>query len=663
MIILGVAGGYKYQNQKMGYGSKFYNHDSAAALLINGEVVAAVEEERPSRIKHSNNFAEQSVKTVLKEAGVSLSDVDEVWYAGIDSYRNIFDKKDALRFRHKYIPFRERLSEILERASGYKIDTNKINFCHHQYAHALASYVHSGLDDNLVIVLDGYGDHSSGMIFHAKGNEFHRKAYFDPGESLGRFYASSINLIGYEMFDEYKVMGLAPYGDPEVYDYIFDALCTLLPEGRFKIDWEGYQILTESFRTGSEKFGQPEKDFAAALQVALEKIMMHMVSHFKEATGAKNLSLGGGVALNCAVNGQILKSGLFDEIFVHPASHDAGGAVGAALWGRHFGGNFEDTKVYEHYSNENSKVPLSHAYLGRSLGNTDHIIDEISKWTDFLDFSKSADIYKDTAKLIAEDSVIGWVQGRSEFGPRALGNRSILADPRPAKNKDRINAMIKMREGYRPFAPSILEEKVGDYYYLPTNQTRFEYMTFVLDTHVDKREELGAVTHVDGSARVQTVSKETNLKYWQLISEFEKITGTPILLNTSFNNNVEPIVDSIEDAIVCFLTTKLNYLVIDDYLISKKDIMKEFSKLCLHKLKHVVIEQRDGQHYAYFNQEHEKTCEISRELFLLLFNADGKKSIASLMTEMGYLDSQQEHLEQLFELWCKRLIRLAPGSD
>jgi carbamoyltransferase len=258
--------------------------------------------------------------------------------------------------------------------------------------------------------------------------------------------------------------------------------------------------------------------------------------------------MAGGVAHNCSLNGKILYSGLFDDIFVQPASHDAGGAIGAALY------------VTKSEMKDGSSVKLDHVYWGTDVSESKIIVEELDRWNKFIDIKKSDNIVNDTAKLLAEGSVIGWVQGRSEFGPRALGNRSILADPRPPENKDIINKMVKKREAYRPFAPSVLEEHVEEYFVIPTSQKQFPFMNFVLKVKEEKQSILGAITHVDGTARIQTVSKASNPMYWNLINEFSKYTGVHILLNTSFNNNAEPIVDSVYDAIVCFLTTKPNMI-------------------------------------------------------------------------------------------------------
>lgn len=319
-------------------------------------------------------------------------------------------------------------------------------------------------------------------------------------------------------------------------------------------------------------------NIAATLQYSLEEIVLHILKEYSKVTGHLKLCLAGGVAHNCSLNGKLLYSGLFQDIFVQPAAHDAGGAIGAAL----------------HIIKNNKKniniSRLDNVYFGTNIGDSNEILDSLNKWHEFINFRKSNNIEKDTAKLLSEGSVIGWVQGRSEFGPRALGNRSILADPRPSQNKVIINEMVKKRESYRPFAPSVLDEYIDQYFILPTNQKQFPFMNFVLKVKEEKQPILGAVTHIDGTARVQTVSKSTNVKYWSLINEFSKLTGVHILLNTSFNNNAEPIVDSVEDSIVCFLTTKLNYLIIDNYIISKKkNDYKKYLNMIPNLVPHILL--------------------------------------------------------------------------
>src|SRR5262249_1296171 len=283
----------------------------------------------------------------------------------------------------------------------------------------------------------------------------------------------------------------------------------------------------------------------ASLQETLEDIAFHTIRYYRQVTGQKRLCLAGGVAHNCTLNGKLLYSGLFDDVFIQPAAHDAGCALGSAM------------HAYLQAKGSLSRPRLDHVFWGSDAGADDEIESTLSRWTELVEFEKVDNVAERAAQLLAGGSVIGWVQGRSEFGPRALGNRSILADPRPAENKRVINAMVKKREGYRPFAPSVPEEDAADIFVPPPMKTA-PFMIFVVDVREHQRALLGAVTHVNGSARVQTVSRSTNARYHRLLAEFKALTGVPVLLNTSFNNNAEPIVDSVEDAVVCYLTTGLH---------------------------------------------------------------------------------------------------------
>lgn len=659
MLILGITDGNRYLSDDMEDSNNILNHDSSVALVKDGKVIAAIEEERLNRVKHSNKHPEYAVQAVFENTPYSLADVDKVCIFSL-SHTSIL-KKNSLYERTEFIPHTKRIVDFLYKSTGIQYDEQKIHFIPHQLCHAMVSYFQSGFNDSLIISLDGVGDFISGAILHSDGETINYLDYIPEYKSLGNFYNEVILHLGYSMFDEYKVMGMAPYGRPEVFQKEFDSLYTLLPEGRFEFHREKFAALADLVGPRKNELTQEHKDFAMGLQVALENIILHMAKHHQSLTGARNLCLSGGVAFNCSSNGNLLKSGLFEKIFVHPASHDAGGALGAALCAYHLGLDYSDIRRSQFAINQSTpKYKLENVYWGKEIGNNDQILQVLNQWKDLISFEKVNDIAVYTAQLIAEDNVIGWVQGRSEFGPRALGNRSILADPRPSKNKSRINEMVKLREGYRPFAPSIMKEYAADFYEFPETQDEFPFMTFILDTRQDKIDLLGAVTHIDGTARVQTVTKESNNLYWNLINEFRKITGTPILLNTSFNNNVEPIVDSIGDAIVCYLTTQLNYLVIGDYIIKKKDFMATLGGLTLFKLPYTVTECRNGVFQLYFNYSYKKKIKLSRFLFHFLIDLDESKTIASQLPADFSPAEKQDLIKEIYGLWCNRAIRLAP---
>ncbi len=566
MFILGLNSGYNLPYENL-YNAPFagYNHDTSACLLKDGEVVCAYEEERLTRIKHTNAFPLQSIKACLDYAGISMQEIDAIAFMGEEKHHNQELMKHFFYNQHfetNIYTFRQLIKRNFETAFGEKLDEKKIHFTNHHVAHACSSYYMSGFKDSLVIAIDGYGDAASGMIFAGENNELKLLHSMNEFISLGNFYGDAIAFLGYSIFDEYKVMGLAPYGNDAKYKKVFNKLYKLLPGGQY----ETYPYLLNpifvdifNIRKKGEEFTQDHMDFAAGLQQATENIFLHIVHSYQQKTGLKNLCLSGGVAQNCTINGKIYYAGIFDGIFIQPAAGDAGGSIGAAI---------NTAKQLDQTIQFNKQ---QHTYLGKPLADDSRIEKTLKKYASFLDYRFEGEIVQKTADMLTEGKIIGWVQGRSEFGPRALGNRSIIADPCPAKNKDIINKMVKKRESYRPFAPSVLSEYVDAYFKVPNSAQEFDYMNIVLSVKEDKREQLGAVTHVDGSARVQTIQKRTNPLYWSLVKAFHDRTGVPILLNTSFNNNAEPIVDSCEDAIICYLTTDLDYLVIGNYIVSRKE--------------------------------------------------------------------------------------------
>ncbi|MEH2170909.1 MAG: carbamoyltransferase C-terminal domain-containing protein [Nostoc sp.] len=664
MLVLGFTGGLELiSEERRGY-DDVWLHDAACVLIEDGKVVCAIEEERLNRIKHTNKFPLESFRFCLKTHGIQLQDVDLIAFYSSIEYSEIWLKLLFLNYPQlTTIEPRVLFQNLLCRGLGYEIDPEKFCFVHHHYAHAMSAFALSGYDSSLITTFDGSGDNSSGMIFEGKGTMLEQIADIPIPKSLGGFYTNVISFLGYSQFDEYKVMGLAPYGNPEKYKDLFQTFYTLLPNGDYEIYEERLISLFDLGipRRKGEPFTQTHKDIAASLQETLEDIVFHVIKHQKQETKHKNLCLAGGVAHNCTLNGKILRSGMFENIFVQPAAHDAGCALGAAL--------------YAYYqANPMAQKPsqLEHTYWGTDIGNSSDVVNQLMQWQDFIAFEKLDNVPEQTAKLLASGSVVGWVQGRSEFGPRALGNRSILGDPRPEENKTRINKMIKKREGYRPFAPSVLEEDVDEFFEVPHNQKHFPFMIFVVNVQEDKRQSLGAITHIDGTARIQTVSQKTNKKYWDLINSFKQLTGIPILLNTSFNNNVEPIVDSVEDAVVCFLTTELDYTVVGDYLLRKKDVswwhymsLRLFLPLhiSLHEVKKFNFEGKlDNLFYIKNSYNHAFQREVSAEVFDVLKLANSEKTIESLLNKYGEAEEgkAKDIIHELIELWSQNLIILRP---
>jgi carbamoyltransferase len=666
MRILGFSGGPNAVHERGFEVFPGAMHDSAAVLLRDGEVVAAIEQERLDRLKHSNKGPFDAIRFCLQAAGLGVEGVDRWVFYGEQScwdrmlrtyYLEHFDMP-------RLLDARTLLRAVLARELGAEIPAGQPVFVGHHQAHAMSAVAMSGFPESLVLTLDGEGDEIAGTVATARGTRLDLLETISRDRSLGYFYLRVIAFLGFRIFDEYKVMGLAPYGDPGRYQKVFKSLFTLEAEGRYSVAAAPAPALFEIAppRRPGEPITQVHMDVAAALQGALEEIVFHLLRHYRQATGQRRLCLAGGVAHNCTLNGKILRSGLFEEVFVQPASHDAGCALGAAL------------AVHAEESGFGPGRRLSHVYWGSDPGEAGEVESELLLWERFLDVERVPDVCAAAADLLAQGQVLGWVQGRSEFGPRALGNRSIVADPRPAGNKDLINAMVKKREAFRPFAPSVLEERAHELFDLPPGVSQLPFMVFTVSVREEQREILGAVTHVDGSARIQTVSRRTNERYWRLIDEFGRRTGVPVLLNTSFNNNAEPIVDSVRDAVVCFLTTQLNALVAGDFVIHKREVSwVDYLKLVPALPRHVEVQETRSYSPEAGWTSHCRIASatpgrrgqaVSKRVRDLLARVDGRATLEELLGLEGpFWNEAEKIVEEVLGLWGSRLISLAPPDE
>lgn len=590
-------------------GISAYYHDSAAAIMAKGNIVAAAQEERFSRIKHDSSFPIQSIEYCLDEAGISLKDLDQVVY-----YEKPYLKFD--RLLETYLGFaplglrsfvnampnwlREKLHlprEIKRKLPGEW--NNHIVFVSHHESHAASAFFPSPFEEAAILTMDGVGEWDTATIGQGIGNRIEMLRSLQFPDSLGLLYSAFTYFAGFKVNSgEYKLMGLAPYGKPVYKDIILDKILNLKADGSFTMNMDyfaychGLTMTTEKF---SKLFGGPprksesqiterEMNLASSIQAVTEEIVLRMASHARDLTGKKNLCLSGGVALNCVANGKLLDSGLFDRIWVQPASGDAGGALGCAL--------------FSHYQLLNQdRIPeetdsMRGSYLGPAFGEETirEFLDEEKAPYHF--YENEDKLLNFTAQKIADENIIGWFDGRMEFGPRALGNRSILGDARSEKMQVKMNVSIKFRESFRPFAPSVLKERVKDYFKM---ETESPYMLIVAPVKEDIRrkpnEEEGqsmrsenllervaicrstvpAITHIDYSARVQTVSEARNERYYRLIKRLEKITGCGLVVNTSFNIRGEPIVCTPQDAYRCFLCTDMDILVLGNFILVKKE--------------------------------------------------------------------------------------------
>jgi len=553
-------------------GINCFSHDTSACLLRNGEIVAFVEEERFTRKKHTKDFPNNSIKFCLEAGGITIDDVDFVAFP----FRPGLDFARGLRHFIQYFPgsYKRFAGQALMDANLKRKVVNfrrefrykkKIYFVGHHEAHAASSFFVSPFDKAAVLSIDRGGDYVSTLLAVGEGSDIKTLDFVRNPHSVGEFYTAVTAYLGFTPNGgEGKVMGLAPYGDSTYHDS-FQKFFALNGGGNFKLNLEyfphhyGSDWFSKKF---VEEFGSPREsessmerrfeNIAAALQKTTEDIGIYLANHLYEATKLDNLCIAGGVGLNSVMNAEILKNTPFKEVFVQPACNDAGTSLGCALY------------VWHVCLGNGRKFQMKHAFYGPGSENSE--IEEALKKAG-VNYQFVDDPAKVTAGLIADGKIVGWFQGRMEMGPRALGGRSILADPRISEMKDILNHKVKHREGFRPFAPSILVEDGPQYF---DDYVETPFMLHVLPIKNDKRDVIPAVCHVDGTGRLQTVAKEDNPLYWQMINEFKKLTSVPVVLNTSFNVRGEPIVLSPQDAVNCFLSTELDCLMIGNYLVDKK---------------------------------------------------------------------------------------------
>lgn len=585
MKILGVSGleGQMAFNQKRwpSLDEREYRisqgHDSAAALVIDGHIVAAVEEERFNRKKHCGDFPVNAIHYCLKEAGLSIYDLDEIAH-GFDyaPYQKVYamDQKTSELYREVFS--REALlRSVVRNLPAFPLD----RVCHvgHHLAHAASVYFTSGWNECLVVIIDGMGEAHSVTVFHAHDGQLERIHQISAMDSIGILYSLVTLHLGFDFnADEYKIMGLAPYGDPERYQAFFDKSVELAEGGSIRIpilrlnrtreEREHYlgtrrylndHLIKERPQDGA--ITSAHEDVAASLQACLDKTIQHICGYFGEKLGLRRLAMAGGVALNCTSNGKLLKSGLFDEIYVQPAAGDDGTALGAALY---------RSAIAKEVVNRRLSVP----FFGPSYSDKEISValEEFGDRIQVHSFEKLEETCESAAKLIAAGKVVAWFRGRMEFGPRALGHRSILADPGQPGMRDRINAMVKMREAFRPFAPAVSLEQAPRWFdVLPL--TEFPYMIMIVNVREQYRDELPAITHVDGSARVQTVSASDNADFHRLLRAVGETTGREMVLNTSFNVKGQPIVNTPQEAIETFLRTGIEFLFLENILVKRRE--------------------------------------------------------------------------------------------
>tara|TARA_E500000178_G_scaffold353023_1_gene417879 strand:+ start:595 stop:2430 length:1836 start_codon:yes stop_codon:yes gene_type:complete len=595
--------------------SAFY-HDSAAALIKDGEIISAAQEERFTRVKHDSSYPENAINYILKDSNLKLSEIDHI----------VFFEKPFLKFERlleTYMAFapkgfksfslsmpiwlREKLFQkkfIFEKLKNNDKNFNdirKIKFSEHHFSHAASAFYPSPFKEAIVLTLDGVGEWATTTVAIGKENKLEMIKEIHFPHSIGLLYSAFTYYTGFKVNSgEYKVMGLAPYGKPKYKDKILKNLIDLKDDGSFKLNMKYFNYatgLTMTNKKFSDLFGQPVRDpkkdlltefhmdIASSIQAVTEEIVIKLAKDLQNKFKINNLCLAGGVALNCVANGKILKEKIFENLWVQPAAGDAGGSLGAALAYWYHELNMPRDQYFDR---------MKGAYLGPKFNDQD-VEQQLNDLNAKYGKKNSDEISKEVARELSNNKTVGWFQGRMEFGPRALGGRSILADPRSEKMQKELNLKIKFRESFRPFAPSILREDLKDWFDLDCDSP---YMLLVSDIKKEKqilmsekdkklfgieklnikRSSIPAITHVDYSARIQTVHEDTNKKYYDLLNEFKKITDCPVLVNTSFNVRGEPIVNSISDAFNCFMGTNLDILVIENFVLHKNDQDKSLIK-------------------------------------------------------------------------------------
>ncbi len=585
--------------------SAFY-HDSAAALIVDGEIVAAAQEERFTRKKHDSGFPENAIEYCLAEAGLKPDDLDYVGFYDkplvkferlLETYLAFSPKglRSWLTLLPNWLRTRLHLPRVIKKGLGRQY-SRRIVFPEHHESHAASAFFPSPFPEAAILTVDGVGEWATASYGWGKDNRIELTHEMHYPHSLGLLYTAFTYYCGFRVNSgEYKLMGLAPYGEPKYTDRILEHLVDLKPDGSLRMQLEyfnfcqGLTMTSSKFhrlfdgppRAPESPLTQKHMDIAASVQAVTENSMLKMAHHVHQATGMNKLCLAGGVALNCVANGRILREGPFDEVWIQPAAGDAGGALGVAL-------------LIWHQLLDNPRPHDQLDYQGGSDLGPEFSNQQVQQFLDsanavYQKFDDADQLCHEVAKLIADENVIGWMQGRMEFGPRALGRRSILGDARSTRMQSVMNLKIKFRESFRPFAPSVLEERVDEYFDMrPGEQS--PYMLLVADVKPEKRLELDetelatqgldqlkiqrshvpAITHVDNSARVQTVDPVRHGRYYQLIKAFEEQTGSPVLINTSFNVRGEPIVCTPEQAFRCFMATNMDVLVIEDFVLKKQ---------------------------------------------------------------------------------------------
>jgi carbamoyltransferase len=663
MFTLGFAGGLDVIHERRLDTPENYTYDGAAVLLEDGVVVAALEEERLDRIKHSNKFPIKSIRFCLESRGLHLSDLSSIAYyvdeASADALlaRMYLSRPDFQR----RIDARTLMRAMLSEAFDCEVEPSKLRFYEHKLTHAACAMYQSGFQQALVYVIDNAGALYSGRRASDGHVSLDTLAFTPPSKSLQKFCHAILPFLGLGMFEEYKALALAPLGNPVAFDARLAQLYDLLPDGEYRLHLDRASALIDHIeipRAGIE-LSSPHHDLAAALQRAMERIVLHVLRHYQSVTGLRQLCVAGGMAENVATNACILYSGLFDDAFVHPAAYDSGCALGAALLASQ-----DDGRPVP-------KTRVESVNWGSTIGGASEISAELMRWSGFIQLDRVENGASHAAKLISEGALIGWVEGHSDFGSRALGGRNALTDARVADNRTRLHKALGRHETYRPLALLIKEEDLREWCELPPGCDALPFQSFAVRVAPSKRNRIAAALRPDGRACLQTVSRRIRPGLWSLLDRLGKLTGSPAVLSASFNRSSEPAVETIEQAASCFIGSGLDYLVANEVVATKTHATRaSWTSLHLSLPPYAQLVRIRGwpEHRGcLMRDEISTTCapasrkQVSRVLADLLMGLEKDTRLGDFLSRAG-LNSDQEFrlMSEIIALSSIGLIVLRP---
>ncbi|WP_437552230.1 carbamoyltransferase C-terminal domain-containing protein [Sorangium sp. So ce367] len=655
MLTLGLAGGLDPVYDCRYDSPQFFTYDAAAVLVEDGQVVAAIEEERLNRVRRTNKFPFDALRACLRQRGVALSDVDRIaYYSGEETANLLVGRLRAAFPELAGVPdARGLLHAAIQREMRCAIDPARLVFVPHMMTHAVSAIALSGFDQALVYVIDNEGGVLAGTSASGSRSCLTSLAAFSPYKSLGELCHRTIRALGYSPFEEAEAMELAPQGDPAALRGAMREVYKLLPDGDYDLAFQNLAAVLSRApgRLRGDPVEQAHKDVIAALEEAISEIVLHVLRHHRTKSGLRRLCLAGGGAQICAVNSRVLASGLFDEVFVQPAAHDAGCALGAALFA-------SDAPP--------RRAPLDHVAWGTDIGNADAVLPALGRWGALVTAERPADPAREAAELIAGGAAVGWANGRSEMGLVALGRRAIVADPRDERRREALNE-LKRRAPHRPLSVAMLAEDAAECLMLPCPAEQLRWKSFALRVRRERRVALAAALHADGTVRAQVVLKEADPRLFALLCAFKEISGVGALLATSLDHGAEPPAETVDDVVALLVTSRLEAAFVDDVLVRGKGPSLEARLGMIVEIPRStqVCRTRGWLDGARIGDAWELRTsydrgirrKISRSAYEALVRADGSRPLSSLLDGAG-----AEVAGELWALWTERLVRLAPAE-